>query len=431
MPSSSVKTIPFTVSLSGLDAIDKAAQVALLPNHMTISKIGGIHEYDKKIRQLQRQGTFRDWWWSSTTEEFVCAIFGALARRYWGSTASNTSSEVEVVLSDRGIVMFEAITVAMIALKQGDDDLDAARSILTGTIEDSGLYLPRENCSILIRHSAEDPEERRVSPIASEDAVEHNELHARYQRLLQAELLRQEARGLYHHVITISSDDRYCDLQDRIRDAIFETTKNSLFRRMMFPVQTIYGLTGTSKAGKSRIAQEFCSALGAKLAFHAKVAYFNDLVSLRLGKNIHCLPEEGQALHLLHELESFGRTHEWLRVIAIESLDSVRVISQLKGWLGDRLRVVYVDTKDSIRVSRSGSTLDELSKHDKFQRLVDKMRIIAEADMVLDNNGEIDQSVDALFRFATHGNTSDNTWTGRTLGSHLSQDGTVQSAPEE
>ena len=296
--------------------------------------------------------------------------------------------------------MFEAVAVAMVAVKRRDDDLDSARLIINEIIARRGLVMPYETFAILSRHQMKDLEVC-VKRTMSREEDPHDERYAHYQRLLQTELLNQEARKMYQHTIQVSEADSYSKLQDMLRRAIFEETKNPLFQPMLHPIQAIYGFSGLSEAGKSRLAEAFCSTLGTQRGFRAKIVYFNDMVSQKLGKSIYTLPEKDQALYLLHELESFARAHYWLRVITIESLHRASVTHLLKSWLGDKFQVVYIDVDDSRRLSRSLVTMDELRRNDHLKRERGVKKIAAEADFVLDNNGSVVDSLESLLRFAS------------------------------
>ncbi|KAG6361019.1 hypothetical protein INS49_009238 [Diaporthe citri] len=128
--------------------------------------------------------------------------------------------------------------------------------------------------------------------------------------------------------------------------------------------------------------------------------YFNSLVSQRIGKSIYGLPEKEQALHLFHELERFARTHYWLRVVTIESLHIAKLTQLLKTWLGDKFQVVFIDVEDSRRLGRSLVTVEALNRNDQMKRERGVELLTREADLVTDNNGTVEASMEALLRHA-------------------------------
>lgn len=50
----------FTISLDGLDNLEKTTQLDFLPAHFTIYKIGGLHENDETIAELHHQGRLEE-----------------------------------------------------------------------------------------------------------------------------------------------------------------------------------------------------------------------------------------------------------------------------------------------------------------------------------------------------------------------------------
>lgn len=64
---------------------------------------------------------------------------------------------------------------------------------------------------------------------------------------------------------------------------------------MLNPVQAVYGFSGISKAGKSRLTEAFCAALEPHRDFRAKIVYFN-IASQRLGQSVYTPLDREQAL---------------------------------------------------------------------------------------------------------------------------------------
>ena len=123
-----------------------------------------------------------------------------------------------------------------------------------------------------------------------------NERCQLYQLLLQSELERQERSGVYQQVMKVESASSIGDVQDNVREVILRPTKNQLFLPIMHNVNYKYAFSGLSESGKSSVAQAFCSHQGATHAFRAKIVYFNDLISERLGKSVYSVSEKQQAL---------------------------------------------------------------------------------------------------------------------------------------
>ena len=141
--------MPYTISLNGADNVGKRTQIGLLPSHYTVSKIGGLHNSDEKIGEMHRQGLLRYWWWGSSNEDFTCSIFGALGRRKFDSIASEYSV---INIFDRGVAMFQAVAVAVFAIKSADHDLSKARMVFNRILGTNHLQVPKERLAILLRH---------------------------------------------------------------------------------------------------------------------------------------------------------------------------------------------------------------------------------------------------------------------------------------
>ena len=387
--------MPYTVSLNGADNVGKTTQIELLPSHFTLSKVGGLHDNDKKIGEMHRRGLLQDWWWESSNEEFTCSIFGALGRRYWGSMAGEHSV---VTVFDRGAAMFEAVAVAVIAIKSSDRDLNKARTALNTILEKNSLQVPKERLAILLRHGDSLEESLQITMSREGDPVD--ERYRLYQSLLQSELERQEQSGVYQHVIKVEAKSSIGDVQDKLREVVLHYTQNQLFLPMFHNVDYIFALSGLSESGKSSVAEAFCSHHGTALAFRAKIVYFDDLISERLGRSVYSLPEKEQALYLLHELERFSNDHYWLRFITIESMHRHSIAKWLKIWIGKRLQVIYIDTAEVKRFERALVPREAVINNDKLKRERGVELIQSGADLVLDNNCTFATTLSNLLRFA-------------------------------
>lgn len=385
----------FTISLNGPDNVGKTTQLELLPAHFTVSKIGSLHDHDEVIAELHRQGGLKEWWWSSTPLDFVLTVFGALGRRHRNMVEG---SKGDMVVFDRGTVMFEAVAVAVIAMKHGDDDLVNARQTLDEILDKHDLRFPRDDMAILMKHGSTVDESVRLT--MSRESDPDDKRYTRYQRLLQHELRRQELTGTYHHILQVTATDTIGDVQNNLRKALLARTANPLFQPILHNLVSIYAFGGLSESGKSTIAEAFCARFGTKQAFRAKIAYFHDRTSEALGESIYNLPEKQQALHLFHELERFQRAHYWLRLLTIESLHRNSVTKYLKLWLGEKFRVVFIDTSEVRRLERSLVTPEQLRMHDRLKLERGAPAIQSYADLVLDNNGQLSKSVEILISFA-------------------------------
>lgn len=69
-----------------------------------------------------------------------CTIVAALGRRYWNSLGKEQAT---IAIYDRGIIIFEAVTTTVIAVKSDSHDLSNARNKFEKTIERNGLRVAR------------------------------------------------------------------------------------------------------------------------------------------------------------------------------------------------------------------------------------------------------------------------------------------------
>ena len=396
--------MPLTVSLNGADNVGKSTQIGLLPHHYSISVVGSLHDCDQKIGQMVKAGNMDKWWWSCSDEDFVCTIFGALGRRYWNSLINEQTA---IAVYDRGTAMFEAVSVAVLAVKSEGNDLKEARAKLDRILQQQCLHVPREKLAILLKHGANLGESVEIT--LKREHKPTNERYRRYQTLLQTEIQFQEENGVYQHIIVAGEPDTHREVQDKIRGIIHSYTNDFPFTPMLRNLTRIYAFGGLSEAGKSSLAQSLCIHYGPTVAVRTKIAYFIDTASEKIGKSIYTLPEKEQALWLYHEIEKFSDRHYWFKFITIESLHRDTMTMWLKTWLRDTLQIIYVDTGDDRRFQRSLVPYDTVVSNDASKRERGADLIRERADLVLDNNGPFEVSVQSMTSFASELETKRDT----------------------
>ncbi|KAL9038063.1 MAG: hypothetical protein Q9180_003362 [Flavoplaca navasiana] len=210
---------------------------------------------------------------------------------------------------------------------------------------------------------------------------------------------RQEQSGVYQHVIKINPRASIRDVQNELREVLLQYTGNCLFTPMLHRLDGLYIISGLSESGKSSVAEGLCSHYGVSLAFRAKIAYFNNMISEKLGKPVYCIPEKDQAQNLLHELERFSNNHYWLKIMTVESMHRHLVAKWLKTWLGDKVQVIYIDASDAKRFERALIAPEEVARNDDLKKERGVEMIRSKADLVLDNNGSFGDTLESLIRF--------------------------------
>ena len=293
--------------------------------------------------------------------------------------------------------MFQAVAVAVLAVKHPDHDLTQARMRLDEILQRNQLQVPKEQLTILLRHGKDLEDSVKITLEREPQTVD--ERYRLYQTLLQAELRRQEDDGFYQHTITACGSESYRDVQNQIREIIRSKTKDPRFIPMLHNLERVYAFGGLSEAGKSSLAQNLCDHYGSRGAFRGKIVFFNDIASDKMEKCVYSLLEKEQALCLFHELEAFSYRHYWLRVMSIESLHRDNMTMWLKTWLGDKMRIIYIDTALEQRVQRSCDPYQDLVARDRMKEERGAHLIRQRADLVLDNNGTFEDSVVKMMDF--------------------------------
>ena len=253
--------MPLTVSLNGADNVGKTTQIGLLPRHYSISLVGSLHDCDHRISQMVETGCLNDWWWSCSDEDFVRTIYGALGRRYWNSLSNE---QTVIAFYDRGTAMFEAVSVAVIAVKNGSSDLKEARAKLDRILQQQRLHVPREKLAILLKHGADLEESVKIT--LEREHKPTDERYRLYQMLLQAEIQYQEENGVYQHTIIAGGSDTHREVQDKIRSVIRSYTDSVSFTPILCNLTRVCAFGGLSEAGKSSLAQRLCIHYGPKVA---------------------------------------------------------------------------------------------------------------------------------------------------------------------
>lgn len=385
--------MPLTVSLNGVDNVGKTTQVGLFPHHYSILSAGSLHDWDKRIGDMVKSDGLQDWWWDSSDENFVCTIFGAVGRRYWGSLADQ---HIDLVVYDRGATMFQAVAVAVLAVKHPDHDLNQARMKLDEILQRNQLQVPKEQLTILLKHGRDLEDSVKITLERESRGVD--ERYRLYQTPLQIELRHQEDDGFYQHTIEADGPDSYRHIQNRIGEIVRSQTNDTPFAPMLHNLQRVYAFGGFSEAGKSSLAQSLCNHYGPKWAFRGKIVFFNDIANNKMKKSIYSLTEKEQAMCLFHEFEKFSYRHCWLRVTSIESLHRDTMTMWLKTWLGDKMQIIYVDTALEERIKRSCDPYQDVVAKDRMKQERGTHRIRQRADLVLSNNGTFEESVKQMMR---------------------------------
>lgn len=379
------------LSLSGQDGSGKSQHIRLLgwdnPNLFHITR--PLIEYNPNWPKLKGYAA-AEWWFEKVSmDELASLIVEAINTRHRDSVPGKIS------VYDRGCFMFEAVCAAT-KMTREEVPLEAARK-WARTIFLQKLDHQPEECEVVLIPSAPyfasvnhllavvDPPEDLGFPISS------RRRYARYQDNLRAALSSMTAERSCH-LVTV--DAPIIEVQDRIR-SVAEKEFDRAVRRLDIATSPIIGFGGLSECGKSSFAQHLATQHGFS---RFKLRYFIEVVE-RLGKRT---PEL-----VVLEVIRFLRDHYYLERISLESLHDPYVPAMLKLLLGDRFRIVYIETDQEVRIQRAmkelsidvtaATTLVIDKDHGKKERGAEVVRGIA--DLVFDNSS--DRHTENLESFAS------------------------------
>ncbi|KAJ8133217.1 hypothetical protein O1611_g407 [Lasiodiplodia mahajangana] len=378
------------VSINGVGGLGQTAQIHLLPPDWRILCLDDILDHDSDLNvKLATAG----WWWESSTDEFVTEIFKAATRRH-SRAADAGSSHHRVAVLQCGAKMFEAVAVAMIAVKEKHEDLVAAKATFNTIVTKMGFPIPTEHHAILIKYHSNPNNAVELPYYAKSDPIGQDYEH--YQAMLYRALEMQESAGEYNLVCVEPDQNSQRQTQDVIRRYLSSSKiLPDLFKPTFERIKTIYALAGLSECGKSTVANMIHKAHGTSGA-RLKMSYFLDGASKELGHDIYSLSGERRAAALLRGLDAFGRHHWYLSTLTIESVHRYDSIASLKSYLGPLLQIIYIDTNEELRLERSGHPRLRLDKKDAAKKGRGTERVKEIADVVIDNNGPKESLEDAL-----------------------------------
>lgn len=373
------------VSLNGADNVGKTTQIEYLEQ----GKVAGqsaIHYYNDKLGELVKKNQLREWWWNCGDEEHVETIVEALNYRI-----SSLQSEATVLYLDRGAVMFKAVCIATIGVKN-ECSLKEARKLFESILLKRNLKFPvEESVRILLKHS--DIMEESIRKTLSMEENGFDETYKQYQNLLHNQLQFQEQQGDFTHVLLVGSKS-IIKIQNDIRQIVNEYITNSKEHLpLILPsLKMVLVFGGMSECGKSTLALKTSQLLDSlNVPCHKlKIGY------LLKTANYSSSPEV-LAKSLVDELDVYCRWHHHLNTVTLESLHDVRLGQALKRFLGNTIQIIYLDVSLETRQRRALCSLEELNENDNIKKKRGALQVKDTADLVVDNekNG-MDESTNII-----------------------------------
>lgn len=154
-------------------------------------------------------------------------------------------------------------------------------------------------------------------------------------------------------------------------------------------------LTGMSESGKSSLAQALSEQAGYS---RLKLKYFKGLAS-RDGRN-------ADDVAIGDEITRFLSDHYYLKRVSLESLHGADLGFRLKLLLGERCRIVFIDTPEEKRIERAAAQLGipaakaalEIKEKDAIKRASGIEEVLGMADVRFDNRKDGFEDAFAAFR---------------------------------
>lgn len=384
MEKANTLSTPVFFSINGPDNIGKTTQMDMIPSRWGINRMSGIHNYDTSLSEMSKNNSLKSWWFGTDNEDFVRGIFRGLKQRR--EAAVKLSSHAAF---DRGGIMFRAVCTARIAQHDGAD-IETARKTFEKLADGIGEAWPTETIRILLRHDKD--LENTVALALREE--EKDDTYRSYQILLHRALAQQVNSGDY--TVVIDRGEKTClQVHQEICEALHAGGVSHSWTPLLQNVKCIVGFGGLSEAGKSTVATETIANFGAQ-AVRLKIVYLMQSAARESGTNVSDLPDERQAVHLIQQLDLFAHAHYWLKIISIESLHGFTMTSQLQHLIAGKVMIVYLDTEEKKRFERVDIQLREFLEKDKVKKARGAHRIKEIADVVVDNNGTFQDTVDRV-----------------------------------
>jgi len=366
-----------TIAISGPDNVGKSTQIRLLGRRIGVAEVEPLDAYDPRWAHAHELGLAK-WWFREVPLEEVVDV---LVCSYLTRAASGVAAEVVRVL-DRGMPMLEASVVATAAVREGLDYAGAAHR--AGELLASyGQDLARARAGewgVLLLHDIV-AEKGAARALAREHSV--TPVYTAYQRALNTHLHTLADEGRFAATIVVADRsilDAHQELGMLLRTQLGIPVPDVATRRVR-----VVALGGLSESGKSTAGAYLASRHGyARL----KIDYLLQSAAARCGvTDVYALDEVGIAEMLALGLDTYCAAHHFQRYVSIESLHRSGMTAELGKLLGDRLTVVYLEARTSLREARGVDGPVDVQERDtvKLSRGADEIRRLA--DVVVDNNG--------------------------------------------
>lgn len=368
-----------TISLNGKDGSGKSQQIRLLTwnNENLFHATKPLSTYSSRWPKLHGYDMSQWWFEKVPIKELIEIIVEALNIRHLDRVGG------KITAHDRGYRMFKAVCVAT-KLTREPGTVDEAVRVVDECFS-SGLDHATDEVEVFFRPNPE--YFSKVKPLASiirpKEDVGFPESarirYARYQEHLRA------AMGIYFshpRVHSIEVREPILDIHNKLRVLVNELFDLKL-PYMGSRIDMMVGFGGLSESGKSSFAENLRQHHG---FLRLKLKYFIELLERRGATR----SPESVVLELLQFLDSLPYNQR----VSCESLHDPFIPAMLKLMLGDRCKIVFIETSEDIRVSRGAQELHIdmnearkiVAKKDSVKRGRGAEKVREFADIIFDNS---------------------------------------------
>lgn len=329
------------ISISGSDGVGKSEQTGLLGADKIFNLTGHLVDYGNRWPKTGPVEFFNWWFRDVPFLEFVSIVLEALICR------RATYKADKININDRGTLMFKAVSAATLFTREYTTTDEAAsvidrlfeRELQESAIEQEVLLRLDPKYAAGISHLV------RIAsgPGGSSYLPWQEEVYARYQSSL-AYFIDHYYRDIDPGNV-VRVDSCIIDVNNKLRAAISKLSGTDL-HPVCESLETLVAFGGLSECGKSSFAERLSTH---HQSYRLKIKYFGELIR---GRGLDVGP-----VLLGRELLDFFRNHKHVRRASIESLHGVELPAYLKLLFGSRLKIVYLDTPEHIRIGRTAQEL--------------------------------------------------------------------------
>ncbi len=354
------------ISINGVDGIGKTQQIELLRDSEAFHFTGRLVDYTHRWPKLEIVEEFNWWFRDVPFPELVSIVIEAIKARH----AARKHDQVNI--DDRGTQMFKAVCAATLIIREQVTVEQTIKRIDSLFDKEFDQYPPEQE--IFLRAN---PEYRaKIKPILQ--IIEgrnnkylpwQNEMYAEYQIWL--DYFTNHYFQSTNSAKMINVDSCILDVQNKLRETISGVSGVDL-PPICSTLEKLVAFGGLSESGKSSFAEGLSTH---HHYYRLKIKYFNELVRIK------GLPSRPNILG--NEILEFLKNHKHVKRASIESLHSPDLPAYLKLLFGSRFKTIYLDTPESVRISRTalelGISLDDASQK---VRAKDEVKISSGADKV-------------------------------------------------